>query len=424
MNNYTTDLYEMKREILTFSKKISEGLNKSKSKFVLDMEYGIMKNKSVLLSEISRALDEKIKLQYTIERLADNCASFTKEEFKTIRNNMKKEIKKYLPEEEMIAIYDDSDIAKVYGKKFEDLDRVRDASDPEKRIVNGYHVCSACILGTEMKQPFNVYQRIYSCESKGFKSMNAYTRDSIKEVMTYRKFDEQKINHVFDRGYDDNDTFDYLDSTGDYFVIRLKDNRTLLFKDKRKNVAEVASKKKGKVDMTLTFDDNQEYNVRISHTKTTLPYNKKDYEMVTVHGLSEDKPMIILTNRPIKNKHDLIMVVRLYFYRWRIEEYFRAIKQEYDYENMRVRTLNAMNTIDLMVTMVMNHIAMLTEKMNVKLLTIKLLERSKSLRKKVLIWFSQISNGIKYILVYARTGIKELQNIETREKFKQLSLKL
>lgn len=42
--------YEMKREILNFSKKISEGLNKCTSKFVMDMEYGLAKSKSVLLS--------------------------------------------------------------------------------------------------------------------------------------------------------------------------------------------------------------------------------------------------------------------------------------------------------------------------------------------------------------------------------------
>ena len=41
MNNYTMDLYEIKREITTFSKKISKGLSKPISKFVMDMQYGI-----------------------------------------------------------------------------------------------------------------------------------------------------------------------------------------------------------------------------------------------------------------------------------------------------------------------------------------------------------------------------------------------
>ena len=33
MNNFTTNTYEMKREILKFSEKISKNLNKSENKF-------------------------------------------------------------------------------------------------------------------------------------------------------------------------------------------------------------------------------------------------------------------------------------------------------------------------------------------------------------------------------------------------------
>lgn len=75
--------------------------------------------------------------------------------------------------------------------------------------------------------------------------------------------------------------------------------------------------------MILWFDDNEEHEVYISHTKVTLPYNKKDYELVIVYGLSEDRPLILLTNRSIKSKEDVIKIVRMYFYRWRVEEYFR-----------------------------------------------------------------------------------------------------
>ena len=83
--------------------------------------------------------------------------------------------------------------------------------------------------------------------------------------------------------------------------------------------------KKGKVRMMLWFEE-EKCEVSISHTKVTLPYNKKDYELVFVYGLSEDRPLILLTNRKIYSKEDVIKVVRLYFYRWRVEEYFRSKK--------------------------------------------------------------------------------------------------
>ena len=186
----------------------------------------------------------------------------------------------------------------------------------------------------------------------------------------------------------------------------------------------MAIRRKGKVKMTLWFDDNDEYDVAISHTKVTLPYNKRDYELVFVYGLSEDKPMILLTNREIKSKEDLIKVVRLYFYRWRIEEYFRSKKQEYQMENFRVRTLKSINVLNLMLTIHMGHIGKLVGNMDKKLLTIKIIERSQSLRKKVIVWISQIAKGIKEMLSYARSGIKEWQNIEVQEKYRQLQLKI
>ena len=419
MNNFTTNTYEMKREILNFSKKISKGLNKPTEKFVLDMEYGIAKSQSILISDIARSLDEKIKLKNTIERLCDNLINLTEKETQIIEKNYLNKVQKQLPEEP-IVLFDDSDITKEYGRKFEDLDRVIDASSKDKKISNGYHVCEAVALTKKELQPISIYSKIYSCQSKGFISKNSYTKESIVRA---GEIIHRKSNYIFDRGYDDNKIIDYVDKSGNYFVIRIEDRRQFLFKEKKKRCGEVAAKRKGKIKMILTFDDNEEYEVYISHTKVTLPYNKKDYELVIVYGLDEERPMILLTNRNIHSKEDVIKAVRLYFYRWRVEEYFRAKKQEYDFENMRVRTLKALNNLNLLLTIHLGHIGILAENIDRKLLTIKIIEASKSLRSKVIVWISQIARGIGKILEQARQGIKEWQHI-TDNKYKQLTLKL
>lgn len=419
MNNYTMDCYETKREIFNFSKKISEGLNKTKAKFVSDMQYGLSKGKSCLISEISRSLDEKINLKNTIERLCDNLQALNENEVKIIKENYLSKLKDYFPDEP-ISIFDDSDISKRYGKKFEDLDNLIDASDPEKRIVNGYHVCEAVILGKNERQPFSVYSEIYSCKSNNFVSKNKYTIDSIDSVINVLN---RKCNMVFDRGYDDNKIIDYVDRSNNYFVIRMNDRRVFLFKGKKKNAYEEALKRKGKVKMELWFED-EKTEISVSHTKVTLPFNKRDYELVFVYGLVEERPLILLTNREIRSKEDVVKIVRLYFYRWRVEEYFRSKKQDYEFENMRVRTLRAMNNLNLILMVHMGHLGMLVEDMDQKLLTIKILERSKSLKRRVLVWLSQASRGISEILKYAHTGIKEYQKIEKRKKYKQLYLKL
>lgn len=162
----------------------------------------------------------------------------------------------------------------------------------------------------------------------------------------------------------------------------------------------------------------------IAYTKAVLPYNNKEYTLVIVYGLSEDKPMKLLTNLEYAEKEDVIKIVRLYLSRWRIEEHFRGKKQEYDFENMRVRTLESMNNLNMMLTIHLGHIAILADKIDKNLLVIKILYASKSLKEKAIVWLSQIARGIKAILAYAHSGIKEWQDIERKEEYKQLCLKL
>ena len=421
MNNFTTNTYEMKREILNFSKKVSEGVNKATTKFVMDMQYGLAKGGSCLISNIARSLDENIKLNYTIDRLCDNLSNMYQEEKEIIWNNYLNEVSKNIDKENAIVLFDDSDINKEYSKKLEDLDRVIDGSSQDKKIVNGYHVCEATVLSMNNKQPMSIYSKIYSCKSKNFVSKNTYTLESIKAA---ENMIGEKFIGVFDRGYDDNKIFKYMSNNKHEFVVRLDDERILLFKGKKRSVGEVAKTRKGKISYKALFDDSEEYELMLSYTKATLPANKEEYTLVIVYGLSEKSPMKLLTNINIKDKADVIKVVRLYLSRWRIEEHFRGKKQEYDFENMRVRTLESMNTLNMMLTIHLGHIAILADKIDKKLLTIKILYASKSLKDKSIVWLSQIARGIKNILADAHTGIRDWLEIETREKFKQLELKL
>lgn len=53
MFNSTSITYQMKREILSFSNKISNHLSKPDRKFSTDMAYGILASKSCLLTDTS-----------------------------------------------------------------------------------------------------------------------------------------------------------------------------------------------------------------------------------------------------------------------------------------------------------------------------------------------------------------------------------
>lgn len=423
MNYFTTDLYETKREIVIFSDKLASGLSKPECKFVMDMMFGLSRGQSILLSDVSRALNENIKLRYTIERLSSHLENMNDHEIAILRNNYNKLVLKNIDKEPLVLL-DDSEIIKKYGKKFEDLCMVRDASSLKDDIYPGYHVCEATVVTKNEKQPISLYSHIYSSESSGFKSMNDETLKSIEYV---KSVIEGRCTFVCDRGYDANIYYDYFidkNENEDDFVIRLKENRILLFKGKAKKVGEIAQRRKGKVKMKMYFSKG-DAEVYVSHTRVELPTHKgKTLYLVIIYGLSEEKPMMLLTNKVIKNKKDVHKIVRAYMSRWRIEENFRFKKQQYGFENMRVRKLKAMNTLNMMLMMHIGHIGMLAEKVDKKLLVIKMIERGKSIKGRTYLWYYQISRGIKEILKYAHKGIKEFQGIREKKEYVQLELKL
>lgn len=143
-----------------------------------------------------------------------------------------------------------------------------------------------------------------------------------------------------------------------------------------------------------------------------------------MYGVSKEKPMLLLTSKEIKNKEEVHNVVRSYMSRWKIESYFRFKKQEYGLEGVRLRTLKGQRVMNMFLTSVIGKIATLIEQVNEKLLSIKIIERSKSLRKKVSLWYYQFSRGIKEILKNANVGIKVYQEIEQRKQYKQLRLNI
>ena len=94
------------------------------------------------------------------------------------------------------------------------------------------------------------------------------------------KIKVDKMSHYFNMI--DNKIIDYIDKSGNYFVIRMNDKRIFFFKGKKKNAYQEALKKKGKVRMELWFE-GEKVEISVSHTKVTLPSNKKDYELVFVY---------------------------------------------------------------------------------------------------------------------------------------------
>ena len=157
----------------------------------------------------------------------------------------------------------------------------------------------------------------------------------------------------------------------------------------------------------------------ITCINSQITESRKQIKVIFVYGLGET-PMMLATNREIRSKDDTIRVVRAYLKRWRIEEYFRFKKQHFGFENFRVRSLTAINTLNAYLTYAIGFIAVLSMKSNHNQLKARVLKEANALRLSVSFRYYRLAKGIAGLLKNAHTGIKDWFK-PLRPKYRQLS---
>lgn len=415
MVNFTSNTYTLKRKILTFTNKISASLSKSERKFIADITYGILASGSCLLTDIVDQLHESSKKINIVDRLSRHLNRGTPEEAKDTYFNT---IKHWVPDEPVIHI-DDSDVVKPDGYKFEAIGIVRDgsASTNTKNVCKkGYQVTEACVLTTS-NHPVSIFSRIHSSKEKDYISANTITFDAMEQGAALFK----KATYVMDRGYDDNKMFLKLAELGQDYVIRLKNNRKLLYQNKWTMATELRNRRKGKVKMKL-FYKGKNHEAYLSHVKVQITASRKDIYLVLVYGITEH-PMMLATNKEIKSKEDVIKVAKLYFSRWRIEEYFRCKKQMFQFENFRVRKLTAINALNFYITLCMAFLALISMSSETNVLKVSIIQTAAPVKDKVFFCYYRLAKGISGILSYAKEGVR-LWFRTKRPAYRQLCLKL
>lgn len=415
MLNCTSNTYQMKREILNFSKKISKKLSKPEQKFTADMTYGILASESCLLTDISDKLLENTRKKNTVERLTKHLNKGIPNE--SLRSYLSM-VRSWTPSEPVVHI-DDSDVVKPEGYKFEALGMVRDGSksSSSKTIyTKGYHVTEACVLTTE-GNPVSIFSKIHSSAETSYTSINDVTFSAMERGAALFG----KATFAMDRGYDDNKIFLKLDELEQDYVIRLTAKRKLLYHNKWIFATELCNRRKGKVRMKLIYK-GREHNAYLSHIKVQITASRKDIYLVLVYGITEH-PMMLATNKEIRSKEDVMRIAKIYFSRWRIEEYFRCKKQTFQFENFRVRKLKAINALNFYITLCMAFLAHMDRKAETNKLKVLLIKTANPLKEKVCFRYYRLAKGISGVLSYAKEGIR-LWFRTKRPTYRQIRLKL
>lgn len=128
MDNFSTLNQILERKLQSLINNLFSTMPKPQRDFYLDMIYGILRSKSLLISDISRKLNEDKNLIQTINRLNTNISKYFFDNIKitNLANLFPKE------NNSITLFVDDTDIIKPYGIHFEALGSVRDGSSIKK----------------------------------------------------------------------------------------------------------------------------------------------------------------------------------------------------------------------------------------------------------------------------------------------------
>lgn len=380
------------------------------------MIYGILAGNKLHLSEIARSLKESITLKKTIERLPRNLHGFDRQQI--LWQNYLSLVKQHVKDDYAVIVIDNSDIAKPASKKLEALTVIRDGSTGE--ITKGYQTIEAAVLSDAGKIPLPVYEKVFSAAEGGFISE---THENLCCLKSLPDNFSPKCVRTLDRGFDANDYYRYFLKRGERFVIRTKKNRNVIYNGNTCNIMDVASRYKGNYCMDFTDKNGKTIHCKMSCIPVKLcEFPTKDVVLVAVYGFGAE-PMLLLTNLKIQEKKKLCHIVaKVYLMRWRMEEYFKFKKQQFELEDLRVMSLQSIRNLNMLATLAAGYIGLTSSVHKDSVFLMELKECSRRIYDIPKFHFYALGYAIEHVLSMSRTGISAY--IPQKVKSQQLNLLL
>jgi len=364
------------------------------------MLYGICAKQDVKLSEIARSLEEDVALIRTEKRLSRNLDSDGMDEqlVDAVARMGARRVHK-----DTLLVIDVSDITKPYAKKMEHLGKVRDGSTGE--ITDGYWTCNVIACEEGKRRVVPLYQRLYSAEAPEFESEN---EEIVRGVDTVRRWTNGRGVWVMDRGGDREKLFHPFLERRMRLIVRLVGNRDLLFRGRKRGALEIA------LGCPLWYaeaivkeeqDGEKVYHIQYGFRKVKLPGREEQMYLVVVRGFG-DKPMMLLTNVPVRKKRSsLWFIVGGYLTRWRIEDTIRFVKQAYKLEDIRVmKYARLKNLVALVLAACYFAAVYLGERLKMAVLTRRVLRAAKRFFGVPAFHYYALADGIAAILGHCTRG--------------------
>lgn len=322
---------KISHKLSQFAAQAGRGVSRPLYKFLRDMLTGMVAKKSILLSDIGRALNEPSDLLYTEKRLSRNLSSRRLND-SAIRENYLRTIRR--DTRNAVVAFDLSDVRKEYSHWQPYLAGIWDDSRRER--ARGYWLTQVEAVREDGKH-IPLWLEAWSQKTPDFLSQNEIIQRTITQVAAHT---DRSAVWVFDRGFDNPKVMAACEAAGVIYVIRQVGKRHVIGPDGKRRPTEILAAKIPAPHRLVyrRIRHNRRYPVemRCGSAIVEFPDGRKRQLIVVYRGSAE--PMMLLSNSLDTSRASVIRLVRSYVRRWTVEEAIRAVKQVFELENLRPLT--------------------------------------------------------------------------------------
>jgi hypothetical protein len=361
------------------------------------------------------------------------------------------------------VLHDGCDIRKPNSKELEYIGQVMSLS---KQVVNGYKTMNSVVVDIDNQGVNLICHELYSNKMPNYIGQTLLNdtqalsqlseahqemlldKTYINTLVLFRKNLKMssellkstdprlQIGHIFDREFDDDTNFEYIDSElKDIFVARLKANRlshntfnpyTPTGKISKRTVQyklidkTFANSSLYDIDKILIKGVKHE-NVQAQIEWEILKINQKSYNVVRITLSKEGKPlflqpMLLLTNNKVQSAEAAKSVYMAYLLRSKIEVVFKFLKQNLGWEAFQVRDFNSIKNLLALAFFLVGFFPELENELKSHPMAIHLCKLAKA-KGKISLHF--LLNGLEMLTNFQQVSSWMNQNHITKEQINQ-----
>ena len=333
-----------RRRLEPFLSGLSLGVKEVHRESLRAVLVGLLRLPSPFVADVARGLGEEFgpSLDAREHRLLRFMGS-PKLSFTRLKAALRRVLAREVSRDDRVYLYGDlSDLAKLYARRMQGLDWVRDGSDPEERIVRGYWLNEVYVELSPYRFAPVVFELFSLRSGETLSQTNVLLRgmDEAFQVAGPRGV------FVADQGLDANSLFDDLLLKSRDFIIRVKvgtSSRNLLLADG--HLATVSSILKHLPLPEMLYEDRVlRKRGKLGWLKVWLPgHPDRPLTLVVAHLQGFPEPMALLTTLPVMDPKVARRIVAAYLRRWNAaEDSIRFVKQAFRLEKYLVATLRTM----------------------------------------------------------------------------------